>query len=138
MSSSKKQSLIVIGLALVIIAGIVVYFSLSQPKLLNSSTETQSTFEEAEEQAETQTEATYSDDETEAQSETAISVEFPLNLNTCTAEELCAINGIGTVTASAIIEYREALGGYTSVEQIKEIKGIGDATYEKAAPYLCV
>ena len=63
---------------------------------------------------------------------------FPVNLNTCTAQELTAIDGIGDTRASAIIQYREYLGGYTSVEQIKEIKGIGDALYEKISPYLTV
>ena len=63
---------------------------------------------------------------------------YPINLNTATVEELVSIDGLGESRASAIIEYRDYLGGYTSVEQIKEISGIGDATYAKLAPYLTV
>lgn len=71
-------------------------------------------------------------------SDDEVSVSYPLNLNTCTAEELMTISGIGEVKASDIIQYREYLGGYTSVEQIKNIKGIGDKIYEKISPYLTV
>ena len=60
------------------------------------------------------------------------------NLNTCTASELTVLDGIGESRAAAIIQYREYLGGYTSVAQIKNIKGIGDKLYEKIAPYLTV
>lgn len=48
------------------------------------------------------------------------------------------IDGIGEAKASAIIEYREYLGGYSSVDEIKNIKGIGEALFEKLSPYLCV
>lgn len=71
-------------------------------------------------------------------SESGVMVEYPLDLNTCTAEQLMTISGIGEVKATDIIAYRQYLGGYTSVEQIKEIKGIGDKTYEKISPYLTV
>lgn len=70
--------------------------------------------------------------------ETDVAVSYPLNINTCTMEELMTIDGIGESKADAIIQYREYLGGYTSVEQIKNIKGFGDATYEKLSPYLTV
>lgn len=48
------------------------------------------------------------------------------------------IDGIGEVRADAIIAYREKLGGYSSVEQLKDISGIGDKTFEKIAPYVTV
>lgn len=82
-----------------------------------------------------------SDDITEIQSSDSFSeltVSYPLNLNTCTAQELISLDGIGEKKANDIIEYREYLGGYTSVEQIKNIKGIGDSVYEKVSPYLTV
>ena len=63
---------------------------------------------------------------------------FPINLNTATADELTRISGIGEKRAASIIAYRESIGGYTSVDQIKNIRGIGDATYAKIAPYLTV
>ena len=65
-------------------------------------------------------------------------MKYPLNLNTCTVDELITIDGIGEAKASAIIEYREYIGGYSSVDEIKNIKGIGDVLFEKLSPYLCV
>jgi competence protein ComEA len=50
----------------------------------------------------------------------------PLNLNTATLEQLDTLSGIGPVTAQKIIDYREELGGFGSVEELGEIPGIGD------------
>ena len=61
-----------------------------------------------------------------------------MNLNTATFEVLTAIQGIGDQSAAAILAYREQIGKYTSVEQIKDIRGIGDGLYVKIAPYLTV
>ena len=49
-----------------------------------------------------------------------------------------SIKGIGESKASAILEYRDYIGGYTSVDEIKNIKGIGDKTFNEISPYLCV
>lgn len=77
-----------------------------------------------------------SDDSGDDETEPVVS--YPLNINTCTMAELMTIDGIGESKADAIIQYREYLGGYTSVEQIKNIKGIGDVIFEKISPYLTV
>ena len=53
-----------------------------------------------------------------------------INLNTATAEELQSIKGIGPVTAQRIIDHRTAIGGYTSVDQLLDVKGIGSKTLE--------
>lgn len=151
MSDSKRQSIILTGIGLIIIGGIILGFALSQPKIAVSSLENSNTVQESQQIAESENDieqstsnqqnyAQYASSQTNSASEDDgdISVTYPLNLNTCTAEELMTISGIGEVKASAIIEYREYLGGYTSVEQIKNIKGIGDKIYEKISPYLTV
>lgn len=61
-----------------------------------------------------------------------------INLNTANAELLITLKGIGEVKAKAIIEYREAYGSFTCVEEITEVKGIGDVTLEKIREYICV
>ena len=48
------------------------------------------------------------------------------------------IDNIGEARAGAIIAYRDYLGGYTSVEQLKDISGIGDAVYASIEPYVTV
>lgn len=151
MSDSKRQSIILTGVGLIIIGAIILGFALSQPKVAVSSLESDASVQSSQqtydnEDASLQTksnlqnydESNYSQSDSAKQNDQEASVSYPLNLNTCTAEELMTISGIGEVKASAIIEYREYLGGYTSVEQIKNIKGIGDKVYEKISPYLTV
>jgi competence protein ComEA len=54
-----------------------------------------------------------------------------INVNTATLQELEALNGIGPVKAQAIIDHRKANGPFKSIEQLKDVKGIGDATFDK-------
>jgi competence protein ComEA len=50
----------------------------------------------------------------------------PLNLNTATLEQLDELDGIGPATAQSILDYREEHGGFSSVEELGEVPGIGD------------
>ena len=54
-----------------------------------------------------------------------------INLNTATASELTILPGIGEVKAKAIVEYRIAHNGFKSIEEIMEVKGIGEKTFIK-------
>ena len=54
-----------------------------------------------------------------------------INLNTATAEELQTISGIGAKRAEDIIAYRESHGGFQSVDDLKNVSGIGDKTLDK-------
>lgn len=55
---------------------------------------------------------------------------LPLDLNTATQAELENLPGIGEVMARRILEYRVAQGGFSAVEELKNVSGIGDKTYE--------
>ena len=59
-----------------------------------------------------------------------------LNLNTATKEELMLISGIGEVTAGKIVEYRERIGKFTSLDQLMEIDGIGEKKLAAWSRYL--
>lgn len=51
-----------------------------------------------------------------------------INLNTATAEQLDTLPGVGPVTAQAILSWRQENGRFTSVDDLLDVKGIGDAT----------
>lgn len=54
-----------------------------------------------------------------------------ININTADASKLEELDGIGPVTAEKIISYREENGGFSSIDDIKNVSGIGDKTFEK-------
>lgn len=54
-----------------------------------------------------------------------------ININSANLEELKKISGVGDVKAQSIIEYREKNGGFKSIDEIKNIDGIGEKTFEK-------
>ena len=53
-----------------------------------------------------------------------------INVNTATAIELEELPGVGEVIAQAIVDYRTENGPFTSVDQLVDVSGIGDATLE--------
>jgi len=61
-----------------------------------------------------------------------------ININTANATELDKIPGIGPARAADIITYRESRGGFKSLEEIKNIKGIGDKTFESMKDLITV
>ena len=54
-----------------------------------------------------------------------------ISLNNADSATLQQISGVGPVTAEKIIDYRNQNGGFKNIEQLKEINGIGDKTFEK-------
>lgn len=61
-----------------------------------------------------------------------------VNLNLADTAMLKQVRGIGSVFAKRIVNYRNVLGGYNSVEQLKEVWGMTDETYDKISPFLAV
>ncbi|WP_105156836.1 helix-hairpin-helix domain-containing protein [Streptococcus suis] len=61
-----------------------------------------------------------------------------VNLNTATEADLQTISGIGSKRAADIIAYREANGGFKSVDDLNNVSGIGDKTMESIRPYVTV
>lgn len=61
----------------------------------------------------------------------ALSLYASVNINTATAEQLQNLQGIGEVKAERIVKYRQEHGNFQSVEELKEVKGIGQGTLAK-------
>ena len=54
-----------------------------------------------------------------------------VNINTATVDELKSLPGVGPAKAAAIVVYRRQHGSFKSVEELKEVKGIGDGIFNK-------
>lgn len=61
-----------------------------------------------------------------------------LNLNTATSDQLQELPGVGPVTAEAILAFRADHGPFTRVEELLDVKGIGEATLDELAPHVTV
>ena len=62
-----------------------------------------------------------------------------ININTATEDELKDnLDGVGSAIAKRIVEYRDYNGGFSSVDEIKNVSGIGDKMFEKIKDSICV
>lgn len=57
-----------------------------------------------------------------------------VSLSTATAEQLDALPGVGPATAAAILAYRQEHGGFSTVDDLLEVRGIGEAKLEQLRP----
>jgi competence protein ComEA len=61
-----------------------------------------------------------------------------VNINTASTDELLTLNGVGPATAGKIIDYRTKNGNFKRVEDIMNVSGIGEATFEKLREHIAV
>ncbi|MBT3436647.1 MAG: helix-hairpin-helix domain-containing protein [Oceanospirillaceae bacterium] len=62
---------------------------------------------------------------------------LPVNINTATAPQIAeALDGVGEIRAAAIVLLRDQMGGFTSVDQLLNVSGIGAATLERIRPLI--
>ncbi|MFG3530569.1 helix-hairpin-helix domain-containing protein [Streptomyces sp. NPDC047917] len=58
----------------------------------------------------------------------------PVSLNTATVEQLDTLPGVGPVLAQHIVDYRTQHGGFRSVDELREVNGIGDRRFADLQP----
>ena len=61
-----------------------------------------------------------------------------VNLNTASAADLESLPGIGKSTAQRIVEYRQKSGGFKKIEELMNVKGIGEKSFLKIKSRLTV
>jgi competence protein ComEA len=71
-----------------------------------------------------------------AQEFTEEKVQQIININTALSTELESIPGIGQVTATRIIDYRNQHGKFSSIQDLKQVKGIGDKKAETISQHI--
>ncbi len=59
-----------------------------------------------------------------------------LDINAAGADELALLSGIGPSLAQRIVEHREAVGGFTSIEQLQDVHGIGAVKLERVREWV--
>lgn len=67
-----------------------------------------------------------------------IAADDAINLNTASKEELMLLDGIGEKMAERILTYRDEHGPFAKIEDIQNVKGIGEKTYAKIAGELTI
>jgi competence protein ComEA len=68
----------------------------------------------------------------------AASAGAPVNLNSATVLQLEALPGIGKATAERIVEYREKNGGFKKIEELMNVRGIGEKSFLSLKPLITV
>jgi competence protein ComEA len=74
----------------------------------------------------------------ETSKKSAAAAELRVDLNTATGEELTALPGIGDTVSARIVTYRNKNGRFTKVEELMNVKGIGEKTFLRLRPYVIV
>ena len=62
---------------------------------------------------------------------------YAVNINEATFEELMGVKGMNERMANGILEHRTVYGKFYYVEELLEVSGFGEISYEKVRPYLC-
>ena len=74
----------------------------------------------------------------EKPSKPAAAATAPVNLNTASVAQLEALPGVGLKTAERIIEYRQKNGGFKRIEDVMNVRGVGEKGFLKLKPMLSV
>ncbi len=69
-------------------------------------------------------------------SKPAVTKEIHINLNSATGDELRELPGIGKTVSARIVSYREANGSFKKLEELMNVKGIGEKLFTRLRPFV--
>jgi competence protein ComEA len=69
---------------------------------------------------------------------TVATLAAPVNLNTATVAQLDALPGVGKSTAQRIVDYRQKNGAFKKIEELMNVKGVGEKSFLKLKPLITV
>jgi competence protein ComEA len=69
---------------------------------------------------------------------TAAAAKAAVNLNTATIDQLEELPGVGRATAQRILDYRQKSGGFKKIEELMNVRGIGEKSFLKLKPLIVV
>jgi competence protein ComEA len=61
-----------------------------------------------------------------------------VNINTASATEIATLPGIGPKTAALIVEYRQKNGPFKKIEELMNVKGVGEKSFLKLKPFVTI
>jgi comEA protein len=132
---SKRFILIMAGLTAIFCAFIIIYNFLAMPSYgtASGSAKLMMLSSSASQQAVSQSSASQQAVSQSSASQQAVSQSSStlINLNTATKEQLMTLPGIGDALAQNIIDYRQENGGFKSVDELENVKLIGQARFDK-------
>ena len=82
--------------------------------------------------------APLSGQEKAAGSKSVATAAAPINLNTATVAQIATLPGVGPKAAERIVEYRQKNGGFKKIEELMNVKGIGEKSFLKLKPLITV
>ena len=127
-AESAIQTRIIIGTGLLILGIMIVILALRTPQIaVNSETVSVS--------ATSESQSTIAATDKES---TSVHPDYPLDINTATAEEFMTIDGIGEHKAKLIVAYREQYGDYSNIYELTKIKGITAEYIKSIEAYITV
>ncbi len=123
-----KADIVIFALILIIFAGLIIASTYNRHRVEPEPTDNNVSFQYK----------TYSKDSTVTSTDSDSAHTTLININTATVSELDELPGIGLKRAQQIVDYRENVGNFKTISDIKNVEGIGDGIFNQIKDFITV